>query len=233
MAKTRQNRYPQDAKDEGKTLKIQRLIKPRTEGQRVYQDALEQFDLILSLGPAGSGKTFLAIHHGLQLLQAKEIQRLVITRPAVEAEEKLGFLPGGIDEKMAPYLIPMFDAVTDLVGPTMAKKLLETKQLEIAPLAFMRGRTFNDTYLVADEMQNATPRQVALLVTRLGFGTKAVLNGDPAQCDLPAGKGNGIGWLADRVRGKVDEVGVIELGEGDIVRSPLVRKLVPLVGSPS
>lgn len=233
MAKTRQNRYPQDAKDEGKTLKIQRLIKPRTEGQRVYQDALEQFDLILSLGPAGSGKTFLAIHHGLQLLQAKEIQRLVITRPAVEAEEKLGFLPGGIDEKMAPYLIPMFDAVTDLVGPTMAKKLLETGQLEIAPLAFMRGRTFNDTYLVADEMQNATPRQVALLVTRLGFGTKAVLNGDPAQCDLPAGKGNGIGWLADRVRGKIDEVGVIELGEGDIVRSPLVRKLVPLVGSPS
>ena len=134
---------------------------------------------------------------------------------------------------MAPYPTPMLDAVIDLVGPTMAKRLLESRQLEIAPLAYMRGRTFNDTYIVADEMQNATPRQTALLVTRLGFGTRAVLNGDPAQCDLPLDKDNGIGWLADRLRGRLPEVGVVELRDKDVVRSPLVKKLVPLVGDPS
>lgn len=233
MTKTRQNRYPQEPLDEGKPLKVKRLVKPRTEGQARYQEALDEYDLTVSTGPAGTGKTFLAIHHGLRLLEAGEIQRLVITRPAVEAEEKLGFLPGTVDEKMAPYLTPMLDAVIDLVGPTMAKRLLESRQLEVAPLAYMRGRTFNDTYIVADEMQNATPRQTALLVTRLGFGTKAVLNGDPAQCDLPPGKGNGIGWLADRLRGRLPEVGVVELHDKDVVRSPLVKKLVPLVGDPS
>ncbi|YP_009966484.1 PhoH-like phosphate starvation-inducible [Pseudomonas phage vB_PaeS_PAO1_Ab19] len=233
MSKARQNRYPKDPLDEGQPLKVKRLVKPRTEGQAHYQKALDEYELTVSLGPAGTGKTFLAIHHGLRLLEAKEIQRLVITRPAVEAEEKLGYLPGGIEEKMAPYLIPMLDAVIDLVGPTMAKRLQETRQLEIAPLAYMRGRTFNDTFLIADEMQNSTPRQAALLVTRLGFGTRAVLNGDPAQCDLPAGKGNGIGWLADRLRGRLEEVGVVELRAGDVVRSPLVKKLVPLVGDPS
>jgi phosphate starvation-inducible PhoH-like protein len=228
--KPRKNKYQRTPEDNGSAIKVRKFVKPRTQGQVEYLEALEDNTVVVASAPAGTGKTFLAIYHAVSRLCAGEVEKIILTRPAVEADEKLGFLPGTVEEKLAPYLIPMVDALEDLVGVSAAKKLLESRVVEVCPLAFMRGRTFNNACVVADEMQNATPSQVYMLLTRLGNNCSAAVNGDPAQCDLPKDKGNGIKWLVERLsRAKARGVAVIEMDESDIVRSEIVKILLPLI----
>lgn len=227
--KRREQRYPHKP-DESQGLKIKRLIKAKTATQAQLLDALDDTALVIATGPAGTGKTFLAVYAALKALVDGRVDKVVLTRPVVEAGEQLGFLPGDLEEKLHPYLIPLMDAVNDLVGPTMAKKLREDGIIEIAPLAFMRGRTFNDCFLVADEMQNATISQMKLLATRMGENATFSLNGDPAQCDLPSPKDNGIAWMAERLKGVDHRVSVVEFRNGDIVRSEMVKMLMKHIG---
>lgn len=225
----RNQRYPRKP-DESQGLKIRKLVKPKTTTQAQLLDALNDTHLTIATGPAGTGKTYLAVYAALKALVDNRVEKVVLTRPVVEAGEALGFLPGDLEEKLHPYLIPLMDAVNDLVGPTMSKKLREDGIIEIAPLAFMRGRTFNDCFLVADEMQNATVSQMKLLVTRMGENATFSLNGDPAQCDLPNQKDNGIAWMAERLRGVDPRVSVVQFRASEIVRSEMVKMLMKYIG---
>jgi phosphate starvation-inducible PhoH-like protein len=224
----RSQRYPQAPAQD--VLKIRKLIKAKTQTQHTLMSALIQVNipLVLALGPAGTGKTYLAIHAALRALADGEVNKIVLTRPVVEAEENLGFLPGDLEEKLHPYLIPLMDAVNDLIGPTMAKQLRESGVIEIAPLAFMRGRTFNDCFLVGDEIQNATVGQVKLLVTRIGENCKMSLNGDSDQCDLK-GQQDGIGWLASRLTDADPRVAIVRFKASDAVRSEMVKMLLKYI----
>lgn len=227
--KRREQRYPHKP-DESQGLKIKRLIKAKTATQAQLLEALDDTALVIATGPAGTGKTFLAVYAALKALVDGRVNKVVLTRPVVEAGEQLGFLPGDLEEKLHPYLIPLMDAVNDLVGPTMAKKLREDGIIEIAPLAFMRGRTFNDCFLVADEMQNATISQMKLLVTRMGENASFSLNGDPNQCDLPFKDENGIAWMAEKLKGVDSRVAVLEFRTSEIVRSEMVKMLMKHIG---
>ena len=227
--KRREQRYPHKP-DESQGLKIKRLIKAKTATQAQLLDALDDTALVIATGPAGTGKTFLAVYAALKALVDGRVDKVVLTRPVVEAGEQLGFLPGDLEEKLHPYLIPLMDAVNDLVGPTMAKKLREDGIIEIAPLAFMRGRTFNNCFLVADEMQNATISQMKLLVTRMGENASFSLNGDPNQCDLPFKDENGIVWMAEKLKGVDSRVAVLEFRASEIVRSEMVKMLMKHIG---
>ncbi|MAW61220.1 MAG: phosphate starvation-inducible protein PhoH [Planctomycetes bacterium] len=206
-----------------------RMPTARTEAQRVYLEALQRDDLILATGPAGTGKTYLAVAAALQALRRGEVKRLVLTRPVVEAGERLGFLPGDLEDKIDPYLRPLFDAMSDLLGPAQARRMRELDIVEIAPLAFMRGRTLARSYVILDEAQNATTGQLKMFLTRLGEGTRAVVTGDRTQSDLPQEQKGGLADAIDRLQG-TPGVSWIEFSKADVQRSALVQRIVEAYG---
>lgn len=200
-------------------------VRPKTNGQREFVRSIERNTLTVGIGPAGTGKTFLAVVMAVRALKNREVSRLILSRPAVEAGEKLGFLPGDLREKVDPYLRPLYDALEDLLDAGIVAKYLERGTIEVAPLAYMRGRTLNDAFVILDEAQNATADQLKMFLTRLGEGSKMVVNGDATQVDLPSGARSGLRDAARRLEG-VDDVGVVELTETDVVRHPLVAKII-------
>ena len=204
---------------------LRRIVSPRNQAQKLYLQAMHEFDMIFAIGPAGTGKTFLAVAMAAAALAEKSIKRIVLCRPAVEAGEKLGFLPGDLAEKVNPYLRPLYDSMNDLMGFEKFAKLMERGVVEVAPLAFMRGRTLNDSFIILDEAQNTTPEQMKMFLTRLGFGSKAVITGDVTQVDLPEGKKSGLREARDILHG-VQGITFFEFSERDVVRHPLVGKIV-------
>jgi phosphate starvation-inducible protein PhoH and related proteins len=200
-------------------------IKPRTDGQSKYVDAMLANDLTFCLGPAGSGKTYLAVAVALSLLKKKQIDRLILTRPAVEAGEKLGYLPGDIQAKVNPYLRPLFDALNDMVGVEQIRRFMDNDIIEVSPLAFMRGRTLNKSVIILDEAQNTTAAQMQMFLTRLGHNSKMVVTGDDSQSDLAPGQRSGV-LDAEKRLGNVKGIAIVRLTEVDIVRHPLVLRIV-------
>lgn len=201
-----------------------KTIRPKTAGQKNYIDAIEHTTITFGIGPAGTGKTYLAMAKAVQALQRKEVTRIILTRPAVEAGERLGFLPGTLTEKIDPYLRPLYDALNDMMDPELVPKLLATGVVEVAPLAYMRGRTLNDSFIILDEAQNTTPNQMKMFLTRLGFGSKMVITGDTTQVDLPS-EISGL-KLATEILDEMDDVHVAVLTSVDVVRHTLVGKIV-------
>jgi phosphate starvation-inducible PhoH-like protein len=202
-----------------------REIRPRTSGQRRFVLAIEETTLSFGIGPAGTGKTYLAVVMAVRALKRRDVARVVLSRPAVEAGERLGFLPGDLREKFDPYMRPLFDALGDLLDDAVVNKYLERGTLEVAPLAFMRGRTLSDAFIILDEAQNATDDQLKMFLTRLGSGSKMVVTGDVTQIDLPDGQRSGLRVAASRLA-DLDDVAVVELDERDVVRHPLVARIV-------
>ena len=202
-----------------------RQIKPKTLGQKLYLEAIKKNDIVFSIGPAGTGKSYLAVVMAIRALRNKEVNRLVLTRPAVEAGEKLGFLPGDLQEKVDPYLRPLYDALYDVLGLDHTQKYLERGIIEIAPLAYMRGRTLDDAFIILDEAQNTTVEQMKMFLTRLGFGSKAVITGDITQIDLPRGQVSGL-VNARKVLADISGIVFHYLTGEDIVRHPLVQDIV-------
>lgn len=187
--------------------------------------AIKNDELVFGIGPAGTGKTYLAVAMAVAMLNAKRVQRIILTRPAVEAGERLGFLPGDLQEKINPYLRPLYDALYDMLDIDRVERLLEKKVIEVAPLAFMRGRTINDAFIIVDEAQNTTPEQMKMVLTRLGFGSRAVVTGDITQIDLPIGQRSGL-IEVKRIIEHVEGISFVTFDERDVVRHPLVRKIV-------
>lgn len=200
-------------------------IRPKTQGQREYLRAIDEATIVLGIGPAGTGKTYLAMAKAVQALKNREVSRIVLTRPAVEAGEKLGFLPGTLDEKIDPYLRPLFDALHDMLEPSAIPKLVDSGVIEVAPLAYMRGRTLSDAFIILDEAQNTTVEQMKMFLTRLGFGSTMVVTGDDTQVDLPGGRRSGLADAREVLAG-VEGVHIAELGSGDVVRHGLVSRIV-------
>jgi phosphate starvation-inducible PhoH-like protein len=207
-------------------LRGRKAVRPKTAGQKRYIDAVLENTVTFAIGPAGTGKSYLAVALAVQALQAKEIHRIILTRPAVEAGERLGFLPGDILAKVDPYLRPLYDALYDMLEPEVVARLMERGTIEVAPLAFMRGRTLNDSFIILDEAQNTTPEQMKMFLTRLGFGSKIVVTGDVTQIDLPEGRGrSGLLAVRDILKG-IDSLAFIELGSNDVVRHRIVQDIV-------
>ncbi len=202
-----------------------RRVNPKSINQRAYLDAIEQHDIVFGVGPAGTGKTYLAMAQAVNYLVGKKVSRIVLARPAVEAGEKLGFLPGDLQEKVNPYLRPLYDALFDMMDTEKAQRLLERGVIEVAPIAFMRGRTLNDAFVILDEAQNTTSEQMKMFLTRLGFGSKAVVTGDITQIDLPTGRTSGLIEALDVVR-HVEGIAFIRFDERDVVRHALVQQIV-------
>ena len=202
-----------------------RQVVPKTVTQKKYLDAIEQFDIVFGIGPAGTGKTYLAMAQAVSFLLAKRVSRIILARPAVEAGEKLGFLPGDLQEKVNPYLRPLYDALYDMIEMERAERLLERGTIEVAPIAFMRGRTLNDAFVILDEAQNTTSEQMKMFLTRLGFGSKAVITGDVTQIDLPTGRQSGL-IEAMKVVGHVEGIAFVHFDERDVVRHALVQQIV-------
>lgn len=202
-----------------------KLITPKTVMQRRYVDAIEHSDLVFGIGPAGTGKTYLAVAMAVSALLSKQVSRIILTRPAVEAGERLGFLPGTLQEKIDPYLRPLYDALHEMVDVEKVEKLLERNTIEIAPLAFMRGRTLNDAFIIMDEAQNCTPEQMKMILTRQGFNSKMVVTGDPTQVDLLGGHRSGLAEVVEVLRG-VEGVQFVQFDDRDVVRHPLVQRIV-------
>ena len=198
---------------------------PRSEKQKEYVRALRQSDIVISAGPAGTGKTFLAVAVGLTLLLDKKIERIILSRPAVEAGERLGFLPGDMKEKVDPYLRPLYDSLYDLFDFEKIQRMIEVGDIEIAPLAFMRGRTLKNSFAILDEAQNATDTQIKMFLTRIGENSKIVINGDPSQIDLPRKNMSGLN-RSKKLLGHLNEVSVVDFDHSDVVRHPLVSKIV-------
>ena len=199
-------------------------VRPRTSGQKTYVEAIAEHTVTFGIGPAGTGKSWLAVAMAVQSLQRKEVERIVLTRPAVEAGERLGFLPGDLMAKVDPYLRPLYDALNDMVGPEGAQRLLERGTVEVAPLAFMRGRTLNSSFIILDEAQNTTPEQMKMFLTRIGFGSKAVITGDVTQVDVPGGRSG----LADveQILAGIDGLTFVHLTGRDVVRHKIVQDIV-------
>lgn len=202
-----------------------KAIRAKTLGQRHYVQTIKTRDLVFGIGPAGTGKTYLAVVMAVTALKDGLIKRIVLTRPAVEAGENLGFLPGDLKEKVDPYLRPLYDALHDVLGTEQTNRLMERGTIEVAPLAYMRGRTLDDAFVILDEAQNTTPEQMKMFLTRLGFGSKMVINGDLTQIDLPKGKQSGL-KVAIRILERVKEIGFIYLQQADVVRHTLVQKIL-------
>lgn len=200
-------------------------IRVKTLGQRQYISAIKRHDLVFSIGPAGTGKTYLAVVMAINALKNGQVKRIILTRPAVEAGESLGFLPGDLKEKVDPYLRPLYDALHDLLGMEHTQRLIERGTIEIAPLAYMRGRTLDDAFVILDEAQNTTQAQMKMFLTRLGFGSKMVITGDSSQIDLPKGVKSGLITVADILKG-VSGLSFIFLEQSDVVRHPLVAKII-------
>lgn len=202
-----------------------RTIRPKTAGQKEYVEAIERNTVTFGIGPAGTGKTYLAMAKAVQSLQARRVNRIVLTRPAVEAGERLGFLPGTLSEKIDPYLRPLYDALHDMVDPESIPRLMEAGTIEVAPLAYMRGRTLNDAFIILDEAQNTSTEQMKMFLTRLGFGSKVVVTGDVTQTDLPSGTTSGL-RVVEGILGDVDDVAFCRLGSADVVRHRLVGEII-------
>jgi phosphate starvation-inducible PhoH-like protein len=207
-------------------------VRPKTEGQRRLVDAIEANTLTIGIGPAGTGKTFLAMVMAIRALRARSISKIVLSRPAVEAGEKLGFLPGDFKEKVDPYLRPLYDALAELLDDGVTAKFIERGTIEVAPLAYMRGRTLGDAFVILDEAQNATREQLKMFLTRLGPNSKMVVNGDVTQIDLPKGVAAGL-LDAPRLFAGIDDIAIVELNETDVVRHPLVAKIVGAYARPT
>ena len=202
-----------------------RQVVPKSVTQKKYLDAIEQFDIVFGIGPAGTGKTYLAMAQAVSFLLAKRVSRIILARPAVEAGEKLGFLPGDLQEKVNPYLRPLYDALYDMLDVERVARYIERGTIEIAPIAFMRGRTLNDSFVILDEAQNTTTEQMKMFLTRLGFGAKAVITGDITQIDLPAGRTSGL-VEAMKVVSAIDGISFIYFDDRDVVRHKLVQQIV-------
>lgn len=202
-----------------------KAIAPKTINQRRYVEAIERHDLVFGVGPAGTGKTYLAVAMAVSALLSKRVSRIVLTRPAVEAGERLGFLPGNLQEKVDPYLRPLYDALYDMLEADKVEKLLERAVIEVAPIAFMRGRTLNDSFIILDEAQNSTAEQMKMVLTRQGFNSKMVVTGDLTQIDLPSGKRSGLNEAVDVLRG-VEGISFVHFDDRDVVRHPLVQRIV-------
>jgi phosphate starvation-inducible PhoH-like protein len=200
-------------------------VKPKTLNQKTYLEAIRKNFVVFGIGPAGTGKTYLAIAMAVFSLKNREVQRIILTRPAVEAGEKLGFLPGDLQEKVDPYLRPLYDALFEILGTETFQKYMAKGIIEVAPLAYMRGRTLDDSFIILDEAQNTTPEQMKMFLTRLGFGSKAVVTGDITQIDLPHGKGSGLRH-AQQVLTDVEGIGFVFLTDQDVVRHPVVGRIV-------
>src|SRR5579871_6858384 len=202
-----------------------KMLAPKTVNQRRYLEAIERNDLVFGIGPAGTGKTYLAVAMGVSALLNKKVSRIILTRPAVEAGERLGFLPGTLQEKVDPYLRPLYDALYDMLDAEKVEKLLERNTIEVAPIAFMRGRTLNDSFIILDEAQNSTPEQMKMVLTRTGFNSKMVVNGDITQIDLPSGRRSGLVDALEVLK-NVEGIGFVHFDERDVVRHSLVQKIV-------
>ena len=200
-------------------------LRPRTGNQAAYLEQIVQHDITFGIGPAGTGKTYLAVACAVDALERQTVQRIVLTRPAVEAGERLGFLPGDLSQKVDPYLRPLYDALYELMGFDRAQKAFERQQIEVAPLAFMRGRTLNHAFVILDEAQNTTPEQMKMFLTRIGFGSKAVVTGDVSQIDLPTHQTSGL-IHAERVLRRVKGIAITRMTSADVVRHPLVARIV-------
>ncbi|MGH3795210.1 MAG: PhoH family protein [Pseudonocardiaceae bacterium] len=202
-----------------------RTIRPKTLNQKRYVDAIDAYTIVFGIGPAGTGKTYLAMAKAVQTLQAKQVNRIILTRPAVEAGERLGFLPGTLYEKIDPYLRPLYDALHDMLDPESIPKLMAAGTIEVAPLAYMRGRTLNDAFIILDEAQNTTPEQMKMFLTRLGFGSQVVVTGDVTQIDLPGGQVSGL-RVVQQILDGVEDVHFAHLNSADVVRHRLVSDIV-------
>jgi phosphate starvation-inducible PhoH-like protein len=202
-----------------------KMLAPKSVNQRRYLEAIERNDLVIGIGPAGTGKTYLAVAMAVSALINKQVSRIILTRPAVEAGERLGFLPGTLQEKVDPYLRPLYDALYDMIEGDRVEKLLERNVIEVAPIAFMRGRTLNDSFIILDEAQNSTPEQMKMVLTRLGCNSKMVVNGDITQIDLPNGRRSGLIDAAEVLKG-VEGISFVQFDDKDVVRHTLVQRMV-------
>ncbi|SFB70360.1 phosphate starvation-inducible protein PhoH [Nocardioides terrae] len=202
-----------------------RSIRPKTLNQKRYVDAIDKHTVTFGIGPAGTGKTYLAVAKAVQALQSKQVNRIILTRPAVESGERLGFLPGTLTEKIDPYMRPLYDALHDMLDPDLIPKLMASGTIEIAPLAYMRGRTLNDSFIILDEAQNTTPEQMKMFLTRLGFGSRIVVTGDVTQIDLPGGTRSGL-RVVEGILDEVEDISFNRLTSHDVVRHRLVGKIV-------
>jgi phosphate starvation-inducible PhoH-like protein len=202
-----------------------KMLAPKSVNQRRYLEAIERNDLVIGIGPAGTGKTYLAVAMAVSALINKQVSRIILTRPAVEAGERLGFLPGTLQEKVDPYLRPLYDALYDMIESDRVEKLLERNVIEVAPIAFMRGRTLNDSFIILDEAQNSTPEQMKMVLTRLGCNSKMVVNGDITQIDLPSGRRSGLIDAAEVLKG-VEGISFVQFDDRDVVRHTLVQRMV-------
>ena len=202
-----------------------KVLTPKTINQRRYLEAIERNDLVFGVGPAGTGKTYLAVAMAVSALLSKRVSRIILTRPAVEAGEKLGFLPGTLQEKIDPYLRPLYDALFDMLEAEKVEKFIEKNIIEVAPLAFMRGRTLNDSFIILDEAQNSTPEQMKMVLTRQGFSSKTVVTGDATQIDLPSGRRSGLIEAVEILKG-IDGISFVHFDDGDVVRHSLVQRII-------
>ncbi|WNV04701.1 PhoH family protein [Candidatus Methylospira mobilis] len=215
-----------DSDQQSAVIRIKRgVIKPRGENQQTYLRRIQQCDINFGIGPAGTGKTYLAVAAAVSALEKEEVRRLILARPAVEAGEKLGFLPGDIAQKVDPYLRPLYDALYEMLGFDRVARLIERQVIEVAPLAFMRGRTLNDAFIILDEAQNTTTEQIKMFLTRVGFGSRAVITGDITQIDLPRGRDSGLRQVLDVLR-EVEGISFTFFTAKDVVRHPLVQRIV-------
>jgi phosphate starvation-inducible PhoH-like protein len=223
------NQIPQEHPAEVLSLNIVsnrgRTIRPKTANQKKYVDAIEENTITFGIGPAGTGKTYLAMAMAVSALQQKKVNKIILTRPAVEAGEHLGFLPGTLSEKIDPYLRPLFDALNDMIDIESIPRLMQSGVIEVAPLAYMRGRTLNDAFIILDEAQNTTPEQMKMFLTRLGFGSKMVVTGDVTQIDLPNGQHSGLRVIRDILK-EIDDIAFLELTAEDVVRHRLIGDIV-------
>ena len=217
--------HPHGADPSRDRIRSNHVVRARTAGQEVYLAAMEQNDVVFAVGPAGTGKTYLAVAQAVEAMRRGLVRRLVLVRPAVEAGEKLGFLPGDYQQKIDPYLRPMYDALQDLLDPRTRVRWLESEVVEVCPLAYMRGRTLNRAFVILDEAQNTTVTQMLMFLTRLGEGSRMVITGDPSQVDLPGNVTSGLGDAVRRLQG-VDGISFVQLGAGDVVRHPVVSRIV-------
>lgn len=217
--------YNQILKDVIVTTASGRVIKPKTVGQKRYMDMINTKDITFGIGPAGTGKTYLAVAAAVNAFRKKEVERIILTRPAVEAGEKLGFLPGDLQDKVDPYLRPLYDALFDIMGPENYLKNVEKQLIEVAPLAYMRGRTLDSAFIILDEAQNTTNEQMKMFLTRLGYGSKAVITGDITQIDLPDGKKSGLKTVS-RILKDVEDIGFMYFQTTDVVRHKLVQDII-------